>query len=97
LTDPHEPGKVKVPRYNWESSAFVRPQFRIDRCNSDKVHFNQSIKSKVRMNRMNRLFYIHAAVALCAGQELHVIQEDVALLRGWEEPISGRYKGGPDA
>jgi hypothetical protein len=27
---------------------------RIGRCNSDKTHFNQIIKSKVRMNRMNR-------------------------------------------
>jgi hypothetical protein len=24
------------------------------RCNSDKAHFNQIIKSKVRMNRMNQ-------------------------------------------
>jgi hypothetical protein len=56
LTDRHEPGKVKVPRYNWESSAFFRHQFRLDRCNSDKVHFKQIIKSKVRMNRMNQNF-----------------------------------------
>jgi len=46
---------------------------------------------------MNRVFYIHAALAQCVGQELHLIQEDVALLRGWEEPVSGRYKGGPGA
>ena len=27
------------------------------RCNSDKAHFNQIIKSKVRMNRMNQYSY----------------------------------------
>ena len=29
LTDPHEPGKVKVPRYNWESSTLSHHQFRV--------------------------------------------------------------------
>ena len=39
-------------------TSIVNWDLRISRCNSDKAHFNQIIKSKARMNRMNRIFIL---------------------------------------
>ena len=41
MTDPHEPGKVKVPRYNWESSAFSRHQFRVVVGEAESIYLQQ--------------------------------------------------------
>ena len=41
-------------------------KLRIGRCNSDKAHFNQIIKSKVRMNRMTQIPGTRLRVIKCS-------------------------------
>ena len=75
----------------------------ISRCNSDKAHFNQIIKSKARMNRMNRIFILerkdgnmeekkeHKKLAMTSTKQemLHAYN---TLLKQMEEKQTGELK-----
>jgi hypothetical protein len=73
-------------------SSDEQPPPKSSRCNSDKAHFNQIIKSKVRMNRMNLFSALQGDLSVNNHLLLHAVHDhdQRCLVFGFGEDQTGR-------